>query len=62
MDDKESILKKVEDGIKGAAKAVENFADEVAAPQAPVVLIPDKDAATRSMRPRLTLPARNDGS
>jgi hypothetical protein len=46
MDDKESILKKVEDGIKGAAKAVEDFADEVAAPQAPVILIPDEDAAT----------------
>jgi len=41
---KESILKKVEDGIKGAAKSVEDFADEVAAPQAPVVLVPDDDA------------------
>lgn len=45
MDDKESLLKKLEDGIKGAAKAVEDFADEVAAPQAPVVLVPDDDAA-----------------
>jgi hypothetical protein len=51
MDDKESILKKVEDGIKGAAKAVENFADEVAAPQAPVVLIPDEDTATTKINP-----------
>ena len=30
MDDKDSILKKVETGIKDATKAVENFADEVA--------------------------------
>jgi hypothetical protein len=41
MDDKDSILKKVEDRIKGAAKAVEDFADEVAAPEEPVVIIPD---------------------
>ena len=46
MDDKESLLKKVEDTIKDAAKAVEKFADEVAAPQEPVVLIPDDDAPT----------------
>ena len=44
MDDKESLLKKIGDGVKGAAKAVEDFADEVAAPQAPVILIPDEDA------------------
>ena len=51
MDDKGSVLKKVEDGIKGAAKAVEDFADEVAAPQAPVILIPDEDAATAKRSP-----------
>jgi hypothetical protein len=51
MDDKESILKKVEDGIKGAAKAVEDFADEVAAPQEPVVLIPEQDAAKAKTNP-----------
>lgn len=44
MDDKESILKKTEDDIKRAAQSVEDFADEVAAPQAPVVAIPDPDA------------------
>ena len=44
MDDKEPVLKKVEDRIKDAAKAVENFADEVAAPQEPVVFIPQQDA------------------
>jgi len=44
MDDKESVLKKVEESIKDAAKAVEDFADKVAAPQEPVVLIPDEDA------------------
>ena len=48
MDDKDSILKKVEDGIKDAAKAVEDFADEVAAPQEPVVIIPDKDTSPGS--------------
>ena len=41
MDDAESVLKKVEDKIKDAAKAVEDFADEVAAPETPVVVIPD---------------------
>jgi hypothetical protein len=41
MDDKDSILKKVETGIKDAAKAVEDFADEVAAPEKPVVIIPE---------------------
>jgi hypothetical protein len=44
MDDKKSLFKKLEDEIKGAAKAVENFGDEVAAPQAPVVVIPNDDA------------------
>ena len=42
MDDKDSILKKVEDKVKDAAKAVEDFADEVAAPQEPVVIVPDE--------------------
>ena len=40
-DDKDSILKKVENSISDAAKAVEHFADEVAAPEEPVVIIPD---------------------
>jgi len=44
-DDKESILKKVETSIKEAAKAVEHFADEVAAPEEPVVIIPEGDDA-----------------
>ncbi len=44
MDDKDSILKKVEDKIKDAAKAVEDFADKVAAPEEPVVIVPDGDA------------------
>ena len=43
--DKESIVKQAEDKIKAAAKAVEDFADEVAAPEAPVVLVPEQDAA-----------------
>ena len=41
MDDKDSVLKKVETDIKDAAKAVEDFADEVAAPEQPVVIVPD---------------------
>jgi hypothetical protein len=41
MADKDSILKKVESDIKDAAKAVKNFADEVAAPEEPVVIIPE---------------------
>jgi len=49
MSDKE-FLKKVEDKIKGAAKAVEDFADEVAAPEVPPVLIPD-DGATTPRKP-----------
>jgi hypothetical protein len=44
MDDKEPVLKKVEDKIKDAVKAVESFADEVAAPQEPVVFIPEQEA------------------
>jgi hypothetical protein len=44
MDDKDSILKKVETGIKDAAKAVEDFADKVAAPEEPVVIIPEETA------------------
>jgi hypothetical protein len=43
-DDKESVIRKVEDGIKEAAKAVEDFADKVAAPQEPVVIIPGRDS------------------
>ena len=35
---------------KGAAKAVEDFADEVAAPEVPPVLIPD-DGATTPRKP-----------
>jgi hypothetical protein len=41
MDDKESLLRQAEDKINAAAKAVEDFADEVAAPEVPPVLIPD---------------------
>ncbi len=44
MDDKKAVLKNVEDKIKDAAKAVEDFADKVAAPQEPVVILPDEDA------------------
>jgi hypothetical protein len=44
MGDKEPVLKKLEDRIKDAAKAVENFADEVAAPQEPVAFVPQQDA------------------
>jgi hypothetical protein len=44
MGDKENILEKIEQDIKGAAKAVEDFADKVAAPQEPVVLVPAPDA------------------
>jgi hypothetical protein len=44
MDDKDSVLKKVETGIENAGKAVEDFADEVAAPEEPVVIIPDGTA------------------
>jgi len=39
------LSNKPEDKIKAAAKAVEDFADEVAAPEAPVVLVPEQDAA-----------------
>ncbi len=41
MDDKDSILKKTETRIEDAAKAVEDFAYEVAAPEEPVVIIPE---------------------
>ena len=51
MDDKESIVKTVENAIKDAAKAVEDFADEVAAPEDPVVIIPDDDASPESPAP-----------
>jgi hypothetical protein len=43
MDDKDSILKKAEDKIKDAAKAVEDFADKVAAPEEPLVILPNDD-------------------
>jgi hypothetical protein len=43
MGTEEPALKKVEDKIKDAAKAIEDFADEVAAPETPVVIIPDPD-------------------
>ena len=45
MNDKDSILKKSEDRIKEAVKAVEEFADKVAAPQEPVVIVPDDDTS-----------------
>jgi len=44
MDDKDSILKKAEDKIRDAAKAVEDFADKVAAPEEPLVILPNDDA------------------
>ncbi len=47
MDDKEPLLDKVEEAIKDAAKKVEDFADEVAAPEVPPVLIPDPDVTSR---------------
>jgi hypothetical protein len=37
MDDKETSLKKVETGIEDAARAVEHFANKVAAPEEPSV-------------------------
>jgi aromatic ring-opening dioxygenase LigB subunit len=46
MPDDNSIIKKVEDGIQEAAKAIEDFADKVAAPEEPVVIVPD-DAPAR---------------
>jgi hypothetical protein len=42
--DKKEILGEIEDEIKGAAKTIEDFADKVAAPQEPVVIIRDADA------------------
>ena len=47
-DDKDSILKKVEDAIKDTAKAVEDFADKVAAPQEPVVIVPNDDESPQT--------------
>jgi hypothetical protein len=44
MSDKKTVLETIEDKVKDAALAVEDFADKVAAPQAPVELIPDEDA------------------
>jgi len=41
MGEKDEILKKIEDSIKGA---VGDFADKVAAPEEPIVIIPDDDA------------------
>ena len=52
MDDKESILKKVETGIKDAARAVEDFADEVAAPEEPVGDRSPRCPRRRNLRPR----------
>ncbi len=50
-----SILKKVETGIEDAARAVEDFADKVAAPEEPAVIIPAKDV------PPPNPPAGKDG-
>jgi hypothetical protein len=55
MNDKDGILKKIEDEIKGAAKAVEDFADKVAAPEEPVVIIPDGDDAPPPAPPAKTV-------
>jgi hypothetical protein len=44
MSDEKPVLKQVEDKIRDAAKAVEDFADKVAAPEEPVVLIPENGA------------------
>jgi hypothetical protein len=52
-DDKDSILKKVETSIRDAAKAVEDFADKVAAPEEPVVIIPEGTAPPKT-------PAKSD--
>jgi hypothetical protein len=43
MIDKDDILNEIENEIKGAAKAVKDFADRVAAPEEPVVIVPDED-------------------
>ena len=45
MSDKDSILRKMADEIEGAA-TVEDFADKVAAPDEPDVIVPDEDAPT----------------
>lgn len=50
MNDKDSILKKSEDRIKEAVKAVEEFADKVAAPQEPVVIVPDDDTSPANLQ------------
>ena len=55
MDDKDSILKKIETGIEDAARAVEDFADKVAAPEEPAVIVPAEDV------PPPNLPAGKDG-
>lgn len=44
MGDKDEVLKKIGDDIKGMAKAVEDFADKVTADQEPVVIIPAEQA------------------
>jgi hypothetical protein len=43
MDEKDTLLKKAEDEIREAAKAVEDFADKVTAPEEPVVIVPAED-------------------
>ena len=48
MDDKKSILEKIEDTIKGAATAVEEFADKVSAPEEPIVVLPEEDTTAPS--------------
>ena len=50
MGDKDEVLKKVGDEIKGVAKAIEDFADKVTADQEPVVIIP-ADQAPPPKRP-----------
>ena len=43
-DDKKSLLGTIEDKLKHAVTAVEDFADKVAANETPPVLVPDENA------------------
>lgn len=51
MSDKDSIVKKIEKEIGDAAKKIEDFADKVAAPEEPLVILPN-DEDEKPERPK----------
>jgi hypothetical protein len=43
MSDKDSIIKKIEKEVVDVAKKIEDFADKVAAPEEPLVILPNDE-------------------